>query len=672
MRKNWKVNTSNTDVVASLMKELDISRPLASVMASRGYTSPTFVKDFLLYDDTKETDPYLMKDMHKAVERIRKAVENNETVGIIGDYDVDGITATAVLYKYFNYLNVNTKYHIPSREGEGYGINTETITAMKACGCSLIISVDCGITAISEVEFAKSIGVDMIITDHHEVGEEIPDAVAVINPKRADDGYPFSKLSGVGVAYKLVCALGIDEHKEEYVAFTALGTLADMMPVVGENRKLIIEGMKYIKQGVNLGLSQLMLKAGVSHNRFNSFSLSFVIAPRMNAAGRLESAETALKLLLEDDEYTAGIIAEKLCVLNKMRQETEAKIFKQAVERLEGNSSYKNDKVIVLYDESWHQGVIGIVAAKITEKYEKPAILFTSANGNGKGSGRSVSGFSIHKAVSECSDLLTKFGGHEYAVGLGIEVEKIEDFRRKINEVASEITLEPRSLVIDSELYEDEISFDTFEQISSIEPFGEGNPQPIFLIRDMKLAYMRVVGEKHTRISFKKSAYSYDGIFYNNTPNSLDVQLGDKVDVVFTLSINEYNGTENLQIVVKDISAAGDFSQVYDDYLNACASGKLENPKDIPEFSDFESVYRVVSKFSELKAKPYDVLDEINRKASTEISMLKLLLILSVFSELMLMNFSADDSLLSVSVIKNAEKTSLDKSQLLRSLKENE
>lgn len=672
MRKNWKVKHSDSEAVKALMSEMNISRPLADILVSRGYDSSSIASDFISPENSVEYDPFLLKDMNEAVDRIRNAIKNRETIGIIGDYDVDGITATAIIYKYLHYAGVSVKYHIPSREGEGYGINIETLKKMKALGCSLIISVDCGITAIEEVEFAKTLGVDMIITDHHEVGENIPDAVAVINPKRPDDPYPFSKLSGVGVAYKLASALGIENHKEEFIAFAALGTLADMMPVTGENRKIIIDGMKFIQQGVNIGLSELMSKSGVSSNRFNSFSLSFIIAPRMNAAGRMENAETALKLLLEEDAYTAGLIAEKLCSLNKLRQETEAEIFKQAVQILENDDSYKNDKIIVLYDEKWHQGVIGIVAAKITEKYEKPAILFTSANGNGKGSGRSVTGFSIHKAVSECGELLTKFGGHEYAVGLGIEIGNIQAFREKINKIAECITIEKRSLIIDAELFDNEISFNTVEQLSLIEPFGEGNPQPIFLVKDLKLAYMRVVGEKHTRMSFKKAAYSYDAIYYNNTPDSLDVYLGDRVDVVFSLSVNEYNGSENLQIVIKDISPTYNFIEVYEEFQEVCVSGNISDRADIPDFPEFELVYKTIAKLSAAEHKPMELLEEINKRSSNEISTLKLLVILSVFAELSLIDFKLEHNRIYVSVVKNAEKTSLDKSELLRRLKENE
>lgn len=671
MRNNWVVKTSDEAAVCSIMSELHVPRVTAGVLSARGFRCAADAKEFLHPDPLSDADPMLMTDMDKAVDRIRGAISSGETIGIIGDYDVDGITATAVLFKYFTRQGVNTIYHIPSRDGEGYGISTDTLRRMKDQGCSLVISVDCGITAVVESEYAGSIGLDMIVTDHHEVGDAIPSCVAVINPKRPGDKYPYQKLSGVGVAFKLICALGITDHFEEYTAFAALGTLADMMPVTGENRSLIIKGMNYIRSGVNVGLSQLMVKAGISPARFNSFSVSFMLAPRMNAAGRIESAETALKLLLEDDEYTAGLIAEKLCSLNKTRQETEAEIFRQAVETVESDESYKNDSIIVLYNEGWHQGVIGIVAAKITEKYEKPAILFTLANGTGKGSGRSVSGFSIHKAVSACSDLLTNFGGHEYAVGLGIEIEKIPAFRKKINDLTSHIDIPVRQLEIDAEIYPDELSLDTVRGISLLEPYGEGNPQPVFVLRDAKLSYLKIVGEKHTRVSLRFGCIGCDAIYYNTLPNQLDVSTGDTVDAVFSLGINEYNGQENLQIVIKDISSAGTFNEDMERFRAVEAGGELDDESDMPTFSDFERVYRALLRKGDGELRPDAFAGELSLSGE-RISALKLLIILSVFSELSLVSVTNNGSSLGFSVIKDAPKTDLTRSVLLRRLKHND
>ena len=668
MRKNWIIKPSVKEAELALMSDLGISRVLANVLSARGYTDGASAGDFIFPKPVADPNPFLMTDMDKAVERVKTAISEGETIGIIGDYDVDGITATATLYKYFSRAGVRVVYHIPSRDGEGYGISTDTLLRLKQVGCSLVISVDCGITAVEEAEYCKTIGLDMIVTDHHEVGETIPDAVAVINPKRPGDAYPYSKLSGVGVAYKLISALGISDHKEEYTAFAALGTLADMMPVTGENRALIIKGMSYIQSGVNVGLTELMKKAGVSSSRFNSFTVSFILAPRMNAAGRIESAETALKLLLEDDEYAAGLIADKLCALNKMRQETEAAIFKEAVEMVENDETYKDDSIIVLYNEAWHQGVIGIVAAKITEKYEKPAILFTLANGTGKGSGRSVSGFSIHKAVSDCADLLTNFGGHEYAVGLGIEIDKIPDFRKKINEHAAHIDFPVKMLEIDAEIFPDELSVDTVKGISIIEPYGEGNTQPIFVLRGAKITYLKVVGEKHTRVSLRCGRYGFDAIYYNALPDMLDVAAGDEVDIAFALGINEYNGQENLQIIVKDISLSGTSEEDYAVFEHVRESGRLDDDNDMPHFADFEMVYRALLRMGDCSIRP----DTFAKELGKDISTLKLLIILSVFSELSLVNVVKIGGALAVSVVKDAPKTDLDNSVLLRRLKNND
>ena len=671
MRKNWIVKTPDKNAEASIMSGLHVSRVIAGVLAARGFSGADEAREFLFSARDDERDPFLITDMSKAVDRIRAAVRSGETIGIIGDYDVDGITATAILYKYFSRAGVNVEYHIPSRDGEGYGISKDTLRNMKELGCSLVISVDCGITAVEEAEYADSIGLDMIITDHHEVGDVIPNCVAVINPKRPGDAYNYPKLSGVGVAHKLVCALGVTDHAEEYTAFAALGTLADMMPVTGENRALITKGMKYISDGVNVGLTQLMNKAGVSPSRFNSFSVSFILAPRMNAAGRIESAETALKLLLEDDEYAAGLIAEKLCSLNKTRQETEAEMFRQAVEMVENDASYKNDNIIVLFNEEWHQGVIGIVAAKITEKYEKPAILFTLANGTGKGSGRSVSGFSIHKAVSSCSDLLTNFGGHEYAVGLGIDISMISAFRKKINEVTSHIDIPAKRLEIDAEIYPEELSVETVRGIGTLEPYGEGNPQPVFVLREAKLTYLKVVGEKHTRVSLRCGKSGFDAIYYNTLPEMLDVTVGDVIDAVFTLGINEYNGQENLQIVIKDVSHAGTYDKDMELFRAVKAQGKTDSENDVPCFSDFERVYRALLRSGDGPVRPDAFAADLSA-VGEPISTLKLLIILHVFAELSLVTLNDTGSSLDVSVVKGAPKTDLSHSELLRRLKQND
>ena len=671
MRKNWIIKPSDKSAENAIMTGSGISRVTAAVLAARGFSDADSARGFIFPAPAADPDPFLMTDMEKAVRRIRAAMENGETVGIIGDYDVDGITATATLYKYFTRAGVNAVYHIPSRDGEGYGVSKETLLMMKQKGCSLVITVDCGITAVDEAEYCKAIGLDMIVTDHHEVGDVIPDAVAVINPKRPGNAYPNPKLSGVGVAYKLALALGVTDHLDEYTAFAALGTLADMMPVTGENRTIIIKGMSCIQSGVNVGLSELMNKAGVSASRFNSFSVSFILAPRMNAAGRIESAETALKLLLEDDSYAAGLIAEKLCALNKTRQETEAEIFRQAVETVESDPTFRDDNVIVLYNDNWHQGVIGIVAAKITEKYEKPAILFTLANGTGKGSGRSVSGFSIHKAVSACSELLTNFGGHEYAVGLGIEIDKIPAFRKRINEVTSHIEIMPRQLEIDAEIFPDELSVDTVKSVSTLEPYGEGNPQPVFVLRDARISHMKIVGERHTRISLRCGKYNYDAIYYNALPDGLDVSAGDDVDAAFSLGINEYNGQENLQIVIKDVSHAGTFDEDMERFELVKQSGRLPDAGDMPRFADFERVYRALLRLNGNRIRPDAFAAELSNGGET-ISVIKLLVILSVFSELSLVNVTNDGDALTVSVVKDAPKTDLDNSVLLRRLKHND
>lgn len=674
MKTNWKIKNNNEVAVQQLMDSIGVSRVMASILSARGYNSAKSAELFINPMNNQEYDPFLLTDMSKAVDRINKAFANNETIGIIGDYDVDGITATAVLFKYFKSKNIHVEYHIPARDGEGYGINNATIENFKNIGCSLIISVDCGITAISEVEYAKSIGIDVIITDHHKCGEEIPDAIAVVNPKRNNDNYPFPHLSGVGVAYKLVQALGNSINTDEYTAFTALGTLSDMMPVVDENRKIISSGLKNISNGINIGISKLVEKSGVQLSSFNSYSVSFIVAPRMNAAGRMETAETALKLLLEEDENKASDIAEKLCALNKERQDTEADIYNQAVTMVDNDPSYKDDKILVLFDENWHQGVIGIVAAKLTEKYHKPSILFTSANNTGKGSGRSINGFSIHKAVSDCQNLLTKLGGHEYAVGLGIDIQNIPLFRAKINENNSDVIFEDKTIIIDSEIYPHELSLGIAREVHSIEPFGEGNPQPIFVMKNVLFEEVRLVKDKHTKIGLKYNNLFFDAIFYNKKPDEIDANLHDKIDVVFTVGINEYNGMENLQIVIKDISLSNTLSDACNEFSQVVRTG-LCSSIDYPEYYDFEYIYKAFARYAKnTDYKPFieraDILaDKLNNTSTVVFTPVKLMLVLAIFSELSFMDVKIENGSIFVNVKKEPQNKKLDESRLYRSLK---
>lgn len=675
MKSSWVLKNYNKVTVQQLMDGLNVSRVMASVLVARGYDSSDSAHSFITPSLKQEYDPFLLTDMGRAVDRIKAARSDNEKIGIIGDYDVDGITATAVLYKYFKSIGLPAEYHIPARDGEGYGINLKTLDDFKDHGCKLIISVDCGITAIEEVKYANSIGLDVIITDHHECGDTLPNAVAVVNPKRQNDAYPFSKLSGVGVAYKLVQALGDVDNIDEFTAFTALGTLSDMMPVIDENRWIISEGLRCIREGINIGITKLVEKSGATLSAFNSYSVSFIIAPRMNAAGRMETAETSLKLLLSDDETEASEIAEKLCLLNRERQDTEAEIYSQAVEMVENDPSYKNDNILVLYDEKWHQGVVGIVAAKITEKYHKPTILFTCANNSGKGSGRSINGFSIHKAVCECQDLLTKLGGHEYAVGLGINICDIPEFRKRINDNNKDVVFWEKSLAVDSEIYPYELSLGIAREVSHIEPFGEGNPQPVFLMRNMIFDEVRLVKEKHTKIGMKFNNLFFDAIFYNKRPEDLGVCLHDRIDVVFTVGVNDYNGIENLQIVIKDVSLSNTMEDALSEYENVLKTG-LCGADDYPEYYDYEYIYKVFARYAkntEYKTlvERADVLaDKLNNGNSASFSTVKLLLVLSVFSELSFMNFENNNGVLHINVVKEPQNKKLEESELYRSLKQ--
>ncbi|MDD4689346.1 MAG: single-stranded-DNA-specific exonuclease RecJ [Eubacteriales bacterium] len=554
--RQWILKEKNSAEVQRLMDKYNISKICASVLSNR--------KQVLEGDSIGSNsfyDSFLIKDMNLAVDRIKSAIATKEKITIYGDFDADGVTSTTILYMYLKDCGADVEYYIPDRMEEGYGINETALQTIQQNGTTLIITVDTGITAVEDINAVKQHGIDVIVTDHHEPKDVIPDCVAVIDPKREDCEYPYKELAGVGVVFKLIQALDNGEHAVEiikkFLPFVCLGTIADVAPLTDENRLLVKSGLQIFHKSENYGIQALLRSTGFDNRKVTAGNIGFVIAPRINASGRLGSAKKGVELFLCDDPAKADEIATDLANENKNRQKMEQEIYSQALKIIEENKLNEN-KVIVVASKGWHQGIIGIVSSKITEKYYKPSILITiNENGVCKGSGRSISSFSLFEALSHASPLLQKFGGHSLAAGLTVEEDKIDEFSMAINAYADSVMHDndfTPQIFIDDVLYSENLNTDTVSQLKLLEPFGMGNPVPVFMVEKAKIKLINIsYDKKHLRLQLVKNGMYLDVIGFNMA--SYYEQLKQKmiVDVVGTISINEYAGITKLQLLLKDI-----------------------------------------------------------------------------------------------------------------------
>lgn len=560
MNKKWECCRADEIRVNNLMENYKINKLLATILVNRDIDISEKLNQFLNPTRNDFYNPFLMPDMDKAVNRIIKAIGNNEKIMIYGDYDADGITSITVLKKFLTERNMQVDSYIPNRLDEGYGLNKEAIEGIYHEGYRLMITVDCGISGISEIEYANSLGMETIITDHHEPAEELPKAYAVIDAKRKDNEYPFNQLAGVGVVFKFIQALSMKlglEEKEylKYLDLVCVGTISDIVPLVDENRVIAKLGLKLIEVTKNIGLRTLLDTIGFK--TIDSSTISFGVAPRINACGRMGHQQDALNLFLCEDADEAKKIANRLNMFNQERQAKEKEIFEQALQKIEKEE--KNKACIILGNENWHHGIIGIVSSKVTEMYFKPSILVCFENGNGKGSGRSIPGFDLHEALMKCSDLIEKFGGHAMAVGVTIKQENFEKFKNEFEEYAQNCNISDIIPIIniDEEISLKDINIEDVKSLKLLEPFGEANKTPLFLFRNLKINSIRALSEgKHLKLTLKDDKYIIDAIGFNMGNLSGEYLLDDKVDVVGTLDINNFNGYENMQITIKDIKLA--------------------------------------------------------------------------------------------------------------------
>ena len=560
----WEiVQKHKPEEINSFSQKLNVPPIIAKILLDRGIDTFEKAKRFFRPRTEYLYDPFLMKDMDRAVERVLRALKRGERILIYGDYDVDGTTSVSMLYLFLKELGGDVYFYIPDRIREGYGLSEIGIRAAHKLGVKLIISVDCGVTALKEAELAKELGIDLIISDHHEVRERLPDAFALLDPKREDCDYPFKELAGVGVAYKLLQAisreLGCEQQTlEEYIDLVAMGSAADIVPIIDENRILVKNGLEKLHDSDKLGLQALIETSGLKGTEIGTGQVVFILAPRINAVGRLGSAERAVRLLTTKNEQQAKNIARILEAENRNRRNIDEETLKQAVDMIEKKFDPEENWIFVLALEGWHPGVIGIVASRIVERYYRPTIMIALEEGVGRGSARSIPGFDIYRALRESEDLLMGFGGHKYAAGLSIEEDKIDPLRERLNQVARRVLTQDQlipKLRIDGELDFDQITPRFLKILKLFAPYGPQNMRPVFLSRNLQVVGTpQVVGNNHLKFKVRQKGVVMEAIGFD---------LGDMIerlspgktylDMAYVIDENKFQGMITIQLRIKDL-----------------------------------------------------------------------------------------------------------------------
>ena len=589
LTRKWTVRQQPEEETAALSRTLGILPLTAKLLWNRGYRTAEEALPFLRREEDAFHDPFLMRDMDKAVRRIGEALEQHEKITIFGDYDVDGVTATCILWQYLYDRGADVHFYIPGRLDEGYGLGTEAVRRIAADGTKLIVTVDTGVTAVAEAELIRSLGMELVVTDHHECRPELPDCCAVVNPRRPDCEYPFKELAGVGVVFKLICAMETealgDADTEEKISrtravclrfseYTAVGTIADVMPLQDENRLIVNLGLGLLQKTEKPGLlalidratspapSETRSKYPQKKRKITSSFIGYTIAPRINAAGRIARASRAVELFLTDSPEEADRIAAELCDANRERQETENNIALEAFAQIEAEHDLDSECILILTGEHWHHGVIGIVASRITEKYHIPTILisFEGDTGVGKGSGRSVEGFDLVQGLNACDELLVKFGGHALAAGLTVTRENLPAFRERIGVLAKEAfggKIPPPELCIDCDTAFSDVNLAAAEELYLLEPFGTANPVPLFSLCGAKIVSVTALsGGKHTKLMLcdpRDEDIQRTAMLFGVRTESFPYRAGDLIDAAYQMDVNEFQGSRTVQMILQDV-----------------------------------------------------------------------------------------------------------------------
>lgn len=545
-----------------IINEFQIPEIIARAIINRGIDNVTKARVFLNADLRSLHDPYLLKGMEPAVEKIINAVMCKDKICVYGDYDVDGITSTAIMIRTLKKLGADAVYYIPNRIEEGYGLSINSMDRLKELGVSLVVTVDCGIRSNEVVDYAQAIGMDVIITDHHECEGELPSACSIVNPHQPDCGYPHKGLAGVGVAFKLVSALlsrvNNGDFAKEFLDIVSIGTIADVVPLLDENRIIVKDGLERIRNTDNEGIKALLTVCGLRGKELNAYDVAFVLAPRINAAGRIADAAECVELLLTDNAGKALEIAEKLDTDNRERQAIENDILNCAAAIIEKELDVDKDRVLVLCNENWHIGVIGIVASRLVDRFYLPTFIISSDRELGKGSARSIPGFNIFEAMSKHSNLFEKYGGHEMAAGFTIKTERLDELRECMNLEAERMLgkdkLKPL-LLVDYKLAPTDVNLDTVRNLKLLEPFGTGNTSPVFVYRGLSVTSFKAVGNdrKHLSLTVYDGVNEIKCIAYNLGSMQKSLSIGIKIDIVCSVENNIWNGLESVQLNIKDI-----------------------------------------------------------------------------------------------------------------------
>ncbi len=672
-RKKWCVSPIDKDLASDIAEEFDIDPFTALLLVSRGITDDEEIEAFFS-KNAALCDPFELKDMDKAAERIVHAIDLREKIVIYGDYDADGVTSTAILYDFLKSEGCNIEAYIPDRNCEGYGLNMKAIKSLCEKGTELIITVDNGISSFEEAKYIKDLGMDLIITDHHKAGDTIPEAIAVVNPQRHDCPSTYKFWSGVGVAFKLICAVSEDtedELLERYADIVAIGTIGDIVPLIGENRSIVKRGLKIINKGRNKGVRALKKVSGVEGKTVNATTVAFSIVPRINAIGRMSHSSKAFTLLTSDSDSLANELADTVDLSNADRQDIERKIFAEAQKQIKDNPAMLNERVLIFVGENWHGGVIGIVAARLVQQYGKPCFVITDNGKEAKGSARSIDGFSLYEAISSASDLLTHYGGHVLAAGFSLKSENLHLFRKAMYDYAKMVDIPFPTLQLDCKLRPDFINSDVLNIIDELEPFGAGNPQPVFGLFSMTLTAIQSIGNgKHLRLAVKKGDCSLSALLFGVTPEEFPYITGDTVDLAVKLERNEYMGQVKVSIYIKDIRMAGTDDEKYLKSVRLYEKIKLGESisKKQAEFALVErayvaEVYRYIRNNGGWK---HDIDVLCYRLGGDGSNACKVLVCIDVLCELGI--FKKEDKI--ISVCDTSKKVNLEDSKILKYLKD--
>lgn len=687
--QRWQIAQPRSEAVRAL-EDAGYSPLVANVLAARGIQDGAEAADFLLCDHRLSHSPLLMADMDRAVARISDALERGERIAVYGDYDVDGITATVILTDYLRARGADVTYYIPRRIEDGYGLSADAIDALRRQGVTLLITVDCGITGVEEVAHAAALGMDTVITDHHECKEKLPDAAAVIDPHRSDCPYPFKHLAGCGVALKLVLALGGPDREEalfsRYCTLCAVGTVADVMQMSGENRAIVSRGLDAIDHSDFIGLHALLQEAGLADKKITSTQIGYVLSPRINAAGRMGAADIAVELLLCDDEIRALALAGELCALNRERQAVEQEIYAQALEMIEALPPSERSAP-VLSSETWHQGVVGIVASRLSERFSCPSFMIHLSGGVGKGSCRSWGGFNLFAALEECADLLLDFGGHELAAGFTIREENIPAFRKKMNRCVRAYRGEGEGvsvLAVDLAVSAPTLlSLAEAEALETLEPYGAGNERPVLCLSGATLERVQNVGQnRHLKLRLKKDGMEWEGIFFSATAETCGCNPGERVDAAFYLQVNEFRGVRTPQLQMVDLrpsllpSAREEQALCL---LDRCRRGETLVPGDdatrlVPRREQFAQLWRALERLVPPEGLEADYLPLLRRLAAAmhgEETFLRAAFCLDIFCERQILTVKRQGEQIFLQRCAQGKKVDLEQSEPLKRLRQN-